>query len=245
MKYRLALVEYLNTLPFYEGMRLTGADQELDVHRVVPSQCARMFQQDEVDISLCPVGALEDMPEHKIVGDYCIGADGPVNTVMLLSKMPLHYIKTVQLDPNSRTSNILVKILAQRYWQAEWAYLDKENGVTPDAYVMIGDKVFKEKANYPFQYDLAGAWKELTGLPMVFAVWIAKPEVPDAIITKINDAFKAGMEFVKSSNHTLEPWKVDYLKNSISFPLDDSKLKALSQFRTWKSSLQPVVMLPS
>jgi len=238
MKYRLALVEYLNTLPFYEGMRLTGVDQELEVHRVVPSQCARMFKEEKVDISLCPVGALDEMPEHKIVGDYCIGADGPVGTVMLLSTVPLHHIKTVKLDPNSRTSNLLVQILAQRYWQTEWTYYDKENGIVPDACVMIGDNVFKEKANYPYQYDLAGAWKELTGLPMVFAVWIAKPEVSNEPILKINDSFKAGMEYVKSNENHLQQWQVDYLQRSISYPLDDNKKRALAMFRSWIGHLQ-------
>ncbi len=245
MKYRLALVEYLNTLPFYEGMRLTGADREFEVHRVVPSQCASLFQQDKVDISLCPVGALDEMPTHQIAGDYCIGADGPVGTVMLLSTVPLQHIKTVMLDPNSRTSNILVQILAQRWWQAEWIYYDKENGVTPDARVMIGDNVFNEKGNYPFQYDLSGAWKELTGLPMVFAVWIAKPGVDVIAIDKINDSFKAGMEYVLHQDTALQPWQVNYLKHSISYPLDDHKRQALAMFRTWKENLRSVIALRS
>jgi chorismate dehydratase len=239
MKYRIALVEYLNTLPFYEGMRVTGLDQELDIHRVVPAECARMFKQDEVDISLCPVGALDEMPEHKIVGDYCIGADGPVGTVMLLSTVPMHHIKTVRLDSNSRTSNLLVKVLAQRYWQTEWTFYEKENGVIPDAVVMIGDNVFKEKANYPFQYDLAGAWKELTGLPMVFAVWIAKSEVPDEIIKKIDDSFRTGMEYVLKQDNSLQPWQVEYLQHSISYPLDDNKKQALAMFRAWKENFHP------
>jgi chorismate dehydratase len=239
--YRIALVEYLNTFPFYQGLRLTGADQEMEVSRVVPSQCARLFKLGEVDISLCPVGALDEMPEYKIVGKNCIGADGPVGTVVLLSKVPLQEIKIVQLDPSSRTSNVLVQILAQRLWKREWKYIEQENGLVPDAHVMIGDRVFEEKDRFPFRYDLAGAWKELTGLPMVFAVWIARPEVPDDPIEKINKAFVAGMENVLRGNKTLESWQVHYLQNAISYPLDDDKLKALSLFRSWKQNLVPIV----
>jgi chorismate dehydratase len=237
MKYRIALVEYLNTFPFYEGMRLTGLDEEMEVLRVVPSECARLFKQNEVDISLCPVGALEEMGEYEIIGDYCIGADGPVNTVMLLSNVPLEDIKTVKLDSHSRTSNLLVQIVAQHYWKKDWSYYDKENGVIPDASVMIGDKVFKEKDKFKYHYDLAGAWKELTGLPMVFAVWIAKPGIADEPVKKINESFMVGMEFVRNGKNSLAPWQIDYLTHSISYPLDEQKRKALVLFSSWKEQL--------
>lgn len=239
MKYRIALVEYLNTLPFYEGMRLTGLDQEMEVHRVVPAECARLFKQNEVDISLCPIGALDEIGEYKIIGDYCIGADGPVNTVMLMSNIPLEEIRTVKLDSHSRTSNLLVQILARHYWKKEWSYYDKENGVIPDASVMIGDKVFKQKENFKYQYDLALAWKELTGLPMVFAVWIAKPGMADEPAQRINESFKAGMTYVKDPDSTLPSWQVNYLTQFISYPLDDHKKKALILFNTWKKELHP------
>ena len=245
MKYRIALVEYLNTFPFYEGMRLTGLDREMEVHRVVPAECARLFRQNEVDISLCPVGALEEMGEYEIIGDYCIGADGPVNTVMLMSNLPLEEIKTVRLDTHSRTSNLLVQILAQHYWKKDWSYYDKENGVIPDASVMIGDKVFKEKNNFQFQYDLAGAWKELTGLPMVFAFWIAKPGTSADAANKINESFKTGMAEVMNGNHSLEKWQVDYLTHSISYPLDDLKRRALTLFNEWKNQLPIAVTVIS
>ena len=234
------MVEYLNTFPFYEGMRLTGLDQEMEVNRVVPAECARLFKQNEVDISLCPVGALDEMGEYEIVGDYCIGADGPVNTVMLMSNIPLEEIKTVKLDSHSRTSNLLVQILAKQYWKKEWSYYDRENGVIPDATVMIGDKVFNEKNNFQFQYDLAGAWKELTGLPMVFAVWISRPGLPQEPANKINESFRAGLAEVMNGNHSLETWQVDYLTHSISYPLDDQKRKALLLFNTWKEQLHSI-----
>ena len=112
MSYRLALVEYLNTFPFSEGLRLSGFDQQHELHRVTPSMCAQLFQERKVDISLCPIGALRDMPDYKICGKYCIGADGEVGTVELLSQVPIEQIIKVRLDDQSRTSNILLQILA-------------------------------------------------------------------------------------------------------------------------------------
>jgi chorismate dehydratase len=110
---------------------------------------------------------------------------------------------------------------------------------------MIGDKVFKEKDNFQYHYDLAGAWKELTGLPMVFAVWIAKPGISEEPVKKINESFKAGMHYVTDPNAALPSWQVDYLTHSISYPLDELKKKALTLFNTWKESLiQPFQFLP-
>ena len=240
MKYRVALVEYLNTFPFYEGLRLTNMNFEWEILPVSPANCALLFKEDKVDISLCPVGALDEMPDHEIVGKYCIGADGPVRTVMLLSKVPLDEITSVRLDPNSRTSNGLLQILAHQLWKKEWKFYSQENGVLPESCVMIGDKVFEQESNYPYRYDLAASWKDLTSLPMVFAVWIANPDVTQKAIRKIDDAFEKGMEYVKQGSHDLKDWQLDYLKNSISYTFDDDKRKALELYQQWKSELKPI-----
>ena len=240
MKYRVALVEYLNTLPFYEGLKMTGMNLEWEIYPVSPASCAQYFKDNKVDISLCPVGALDEMPDHEIVGKYCIGADGPVKTVMLLSKVPLEEISSVRLDPNSRTSNGLLQILAKHLWKKEWKYYAGENGVMTEARVMIGDKVFDQESNYPYRYDLAASWKDLTTLPMVFAVWIANPDVTQKAIRKIDDAFEKGFDVVKQGGSNLEDWQVDYLKNSISYAFDDNKRKALELYLDWKRELNPI-----
>ncbi|HJW28134.1 MAG TPA: MqnA/MqnD/SBP family protein, partial [Saprospiraceae bacterium] len=171
---------------------------------------------------------------------YCIGADGMVSTVVLLSKVPLDDIRTVKLDPNSRTSNVLVQILAQKLWHREWQFYEKENGVVPEACVMIGDQVFEQKSKYPYHFDLADAWKELTDLPMVFAVWIARPGMPVQVIRQIDSAFEAGWNEVKNGSAPLESWQSEYLLNHISFPFDGRKREALQLFRSWAQDMLPV-----
>lgn len=237
MKYRIALVEYLNTLPFSEGMKMSGLEEKLEVHRVNPAECAALFQQDKVDISLCPVGALEDMPAHEVVGEYCIGADGDVDTVMLLSHVPIHKIEKVRLDEHSRTSNKLVQILADRYWQTNWKYYFDENEKQPLSCVMIGDKVFAQKKNYPFRNDLAGEWKAMTGLSMVFAVWIAKPGVPVELIHELDKACKTGLDYIKTPEANLPEWQKKYLLNNISYPFDLRKKEALQLFLQYADNL--------
>ena len=232
MSYRLALVEYLNTYPFSEGIRISGLESEIEVHRVAPAMCAQLFQERKVDISLCPIGALRDMPDHEICGKYCIGADGEVGTVVLLSQVPIDQIRKVRLDDQSRTSNVLLQILAKHHWKKDWSYYFDQGEQLPESCLMIGDKVFKYKDQFAYSYDLAEEWKAMTGLPMVFAVWISKPGIPKEIIDKIDAAFELGMNYVKSDDSPLEKWQKDYLLNCISYPRDEGKMRALEMFKS-------------
>ncbi|MEO6131110.1 MAG: menaquinone biosynthesis protein [Saprospiraceae bacterium] len=242
MKYRIALVEYLNTLPFSEGLRRSGLEEKMEVHRVTPSECARLFREGDVDISLCPIGALDDMPAHEVVSDFCLGADGDVESVALLSHVPIHKIEKVRLDGDSKTSNKLVQILADRYWQTNWKYYFDENEKQPLSCVMIGDKVFEQKKNYPYRNDLAGEWKAMTGLSMVFAVWIARPGASDEIIRELNSAFQEGMNFIASPEADLQDWQRKYLLKNMSYSFDRRKKEAMQLFLQYAENL---AMIPS
>jgi chorismate dehydratase len=239
MKYTLALVEYLNTFPFSIGLEEEVHTDQIDVRRVVPSACARLFASGEAAISLCPIGALPDLRDFEIRSNFCIGADGAVSTVMLFSRVPLEEITAVKLDSDSRTSILLVQILAERLWKVSWDFYTDDPNPTPESCLMIGDKVFIHQDQYPYHYDLATAWKTLTGLPMVFAVWIARPEVPEELTDVIDRAFYTGIQQVREDKVSLENWKKDYLLNRISYPLDDQKRKALQLYLDWAAALTP------
>ena len=232
-KPRIALVEYLNTLPFSEGIKMTGLEEKAEVYRVIPSECARLYEEGRTDISLCPVGALADLPPFKIFGRYCIGANGPVGTVVLLSQKPLDEIQSVRLDDHSRTSNVLLQILAEKLWKKEWTYLTADDMAKPDAYLMIGDKVFTNQTHFAYRYDLAEAWKALTGMPIVFAVWIATPETDDRYEAAIDLAFQTGMNALQNQRIPVEAWQMAYLTDNISYPLDERKKEALQLFLQW------------
>ena len=230
--YRLALVAYLNTYPFSEGLRLSGLDELLDIQHVTPAECARLYKEGKVDISLCPVGALDELPEYDVRGKYCIGADGEVGTVVLLSNVPIEQITSVRLDTHSRTSNLLLQVLAKHHWKKQWSFFFDDRKELAESCLMIGDKVFEHKKNFKYSYDLAAHWKDMTGLPMVFAVWIVRPDIPADVMTSIDRAFEIGMSCVESEDSVLEEWQKDYLVNFISYPLDGDKLKALRLFRS-------------
>lgn len=239
---RIALVEYLNTRPFSEGLRISGAQHLLRFGP--PSKCARWFAEDEVDISLCPVGALPGVGPYRLWGEYCIGANGPVRTVVLLSQVPLTEIRRVRLDSHSRTSNLLLGILAEKYWKRAWDYYSDSGTSSPEAALMIGDKVFAAEADYPYRYDLAEAWTALTGLPMVFAVWIAKPAVPEILLDELNDDFALGMRWVASKPAELNSDELHYLQQSIAYTFGPSQHEAMDLYLRWSGESAIARALP-
>lgn len=230
-KIRVSAVSYTNTKPFAYGLQHSGILDKIDLSFDNPSDCAQKLIDDKVDIGLVPVAALLNISGYKIVSDYCIGADGAVNSVFIFSNKPVEDIKTLRLDLQSRTSNNLAKVLLKNHWEIEVTYIDNNNA---DAFVEIGDRTFGKKEKYPFVYDLAEEWKKFTGLPFVFAVWASNKTIPATFITEFNSALKLGIQNIpavisdlpKRDNFDLD----DYLTNKLDYSLNESKILALDLF---------------
>ena len=101
---------------------------------------------------------------------------------------------------------------------------------------MIGDKTFNLPAGYNYIYDLGAEWKAFTGLPFVFACWVVNREISAKQEKELNDAFAYGMTHKEEAIDAQDYLPIskarllDYLNNSISFNLDDSKREALKLF---------------
>jgi chorismate dehydratase len=232
-KVKIAAVSYINTWPFLEGLKRFHLLDNIELLLVPPSQCADLFQKGKVDIALSPIGTLPDAPPHKIITDYGIGCDGAVRTVAVLSQVDMDDIVSVQLDPDSRTSNMLVQVLARKYWKKDWHffYSQDEDTFQSNPYcarIAIGDKVFALESEFHFRWDLGAAWKEFSNLPFVFAVWISRPDFSVAAEKELNDAFRRGVQSIDEMD--LSASHRTYLKENISYLLDNRKQKSLSRF---------------
>src|ERR1043165_5988838 len=108
---RVSAVNYLNSKPFIFGLQNSDIINEIDLQLDIPSVCADKLEENKVDIGLVPVAILPELEEHHIISDYCIGADGEVSSVLLLSDVPLDEIKSIHLDYQSRTSVMLAQVL--------------------------------------------------------------------------------------------------------------------------------------
>ena len=175
---RVGAVSYINTRPLLFGLRRSGLMDRIDLLEEYPSKIAAMLLNDEIDVGLVPVAVIPQMKEAHIITDYCIGTEGEVASVGLFSEVPIEQVKTVLLDYQSRTSVNLARILLKEYWKlspiledATADFRSNINGTT--AGVVIGDRALEQRKISAYTYDLGSAWKAHTGLPFVFAAWVA------------------------------------------------------------------------
>ncbi len=245
-KVRISAVSYTNTKPFLYGIEHTGISDQIELSLDMPADCAQKLIDNKADIGLIPVAATLNLPEWHLVSDYCIGAVGPVNSVFIFSNCPIEQVTTLQLDPQSRSSNNLAKVLLKNYWKLQPQYISDapDYGILTHeraAFVQIGDRTFGKTGKYPYVYDLAGEWTSFTGLPFTFAAWIANKPVSKDFINDFNRSLQYGLD------HRAELFKTmamrndfdlkDYLMHKIDYKLTDDKKKALYLFLDYIKSL--------
>jgi len=237
-KIRVSAVSYTNTLPFLAGIKRSEILNQIDLSLDYPSECARKVIADEADLGIIPVAALSMMDEYHIITDYCIGANGPVDSVFIFSNKPAKEITTLRLDKQSRTSNGLAQILFKHYWDQKIEIVESDDA---DAYVLIGDRTFGKKDTAKYVYDLAEEWKEFTGLPFAFAVWVANKKLPEYFINNFNAALKDGVanpasivvDLVAIPHFDFEY----YLTQNLDFHLDAAKRQAIALYLSYYKSL--------
>lgn len=237
-KIKVTAVSYLNTVPLLYGIRHSEVMEAIDLQIAPPAQCAAALEKGETDLSLIPVAALLKLPRYEIVSNYCIGATAPVRTVVLLSNNKLKDIHTIYLDPESRTSVELVRILAKHYWKINPAFKPYSKGqahlLAGEGCLLIGDKVFAQETRYTQRYDLAEQWIAFTGLPFVFAAWASTKTLPAAFIQSFNKALEFGTGHIAASLTEPPPCPhstaIEYLSQNISYSLDDAKKNGLKKF---------------
>jgi len=246
---KLAAVSYLNTIPFLYGIEEDSSlRSQIDLRLEYPSKCADLLKSGEVDLALIPVAEIPNIPFAEIIGNYCIGAKGKVNTVMLYSDCPLEEIESIALDYQSRTSVMLTKVLAKRFWKIEVSFESTSEGYIDSisgsrAGVVIGDRAFDLNGTFPYQYDLSEEWFKFTGLPFVFACWVANKALSTEFVSSFNMAIEQGLKnkalainsWVEKENSAID--LKSYLNKDISYEFDERKKMALEKFLLFCSNL--------
>jgi chorismate dehydratase len=235
--YQLVMVNYLNSKPFEFGLNHSNFDTQLTIKTATPSACAQDFKDGNADIALLPVGALHDLKDYKIISDYCIGCDGEVRTVCIFSNEKIEDCTRLLLDNHSRTSFLLSRVLMKSYFKLNLPFsplaIDQYIHQKGDAVLMIGDKVFEYENDFKYKYDLGVIWKEWTGMPFVFAVWVAKSDLNPTIENKLNQAFKFGIDHLPEIIQAESSENLDlyyYFNHNIQYNLDDEKKQGLAYF---------------
>lgn len=237
-KIRVGAVSYLNTRPLLYGIQHSALIRDIDLVIAYPSRIASLLLEDAIDIGLVPVAVIPEMQEYYINTHFCIGSDGPVALVCLFSEIPIQNATRILLDYQSRTSVELVKVLLKEYWKTDPELLDTKQdfrhqikGAT--AGLMIGDRALEQRKISHFVYDLGEAWKNLTGLPFVYAAWISNKKLDDSFLYAFNQANANGLNDLEKLLVDLNSDLFDlrqYYTKFISYPLNDAKMLGLNFF---------------
>ena len=251
---RVSVVSYLNSKPFIYGIRKSSFEYEIEISEDTPSDCAEKLINGKADIGLVPVVVLPFLKNHSIITEYCIGSDGAVNSVLLLSDVPMKNIKTILLDYQSRTSLLLTRILAEKFWlihpiwkNTKQDYEKQINNET--AGIVIGDRALLLKNKFKYVYDLSDEWKKFTSLPFVFACWVSVQGINKKFISDFNIALGKGLSMIneiasKECSEQLSEAEIQsYLNDFIDYDFNEKKKSAMKLFLNLAEEIEVVTAL--
>jgi cyclic dehypoxanthinyl futalosine synthase len=244
---RIHGVHYLNARPLWQAFA-DGAVKMSREHRLVlaaPAEVARAIAEGDADVALLPVAAAAALGGLELVPGSAIGADGPVRSVAIFGERPLEHLDTIALDLSSRTSVVLARLLlAARGLRPRLLGASAEDALAQvggaTGALAIGDSALAVEGRFAYTLDLAAAWKELTGLPFVFAAWFARP---GALAAGDREAFGAAKAYgiaraAELASEHAEAHGLDaasltsYLRESLRYDLDEPALRGLGAFFT-------------
>ena len=249
---RVGAVSYLNAKPLYYRLEDWAAGIELSMD--LPSRLAARLASGDLDVALIPsVEYLRGASSgYEILPGFAIAAKGAVRSVKLFSRVPWGRIDRLALDEGSRTSQVLTKV-----------WLDAAHGVRPsrieslpmgvsplestaDAVLVIGDRAMKvPDASFYSVVDLAEAWNALTGLPFVFALWVARPgldlgALPEALERSRADGLAHAADLAATYGSRLgldRDTCLEYLTHILSYDLGEAEVAGLRRFARMAADL--------
>lgn len=201
---RVGHIQFLNCLPIYWGLMRSGALLDVDLHKDSPDRLSAALVAGDLDIGpISQVEYLRHADELLLLPDLAVGSDGPVLSVNVVSTRPLAELEggRVALGSTSRTGVLLAQLLLADRYGVHPEYFRCPPDLTQmlleaDAGVLIGDVALRALYEAPRRglevTDLGQAWREWTGLPMVFAVWAVRRNFAAAhpgLVKEVHEAF--------------------------------------------------------
>jgi predicted solute-binding protein len=238
-------VSYLNTVPLVWGFQHSPDLRSIfDLTFALPSLCADHLQSGDADIGIVPVieMARQGLEYFPSTGIAC---HGPVRTILLISKVPFGQIKTLATDSGSRTSVMLARVILAEKYGATPTVISRPADLPAmlslaDAALIIGDAALKlDPASLPFEtLDLGEVWINMTGLPMVFAVWSGRKEfIQEHYEQAFRDSCRYGLDNMdelvahESGSRNFAPALVrKYLTEHIVFELGKRDLEGMKLY---------------
>jgi chorismate dehydratase len=240
---RVGIVDFLNSRPLAWGFLQGSFGDAVVASYHPPARVADLLAAGEIDVGLIPSIEVLRIAGVSIVPGTCVAATREARSVLLLSRGPIDSVRRIAIDRNSRTSVALTRILLAEVWKIEPELVVQAaspHGVAEgfDAALLIGDPALRVDRS-PFEVvDLAAAWRSLTGLPFVFAVWAAREGLGVQDLGPLFDrSLREGrlaldvMVEQASSELDLEPSRVrSYLTENLRFDFGAEEAAGLEEF---------------
>jgi chorismate dehydratase len=277
---RVGHIQFLNCLPIYWGLMRSGALIDVDLRKDTPDRLNTALVGGDLDIGpISLVEYLRHADELVLLPDLAVGSDGPVLSVNLVSTRPLAELdgRPIALGSTSRTGVLLAQMLLSQRYRVRPEYFTcppggrvtgaGDNSLTEmlleaDAGVLIGDAALRALYEAPRRgltvTDLGQAWREWSGLPMVFAVWAARRDFATqhpGLVKDVHEAFLrsrdlclAELDAVAMAAARWEPFDADTLAEYfrvLDFSLGDRQVAGLREFARRAAGTGAVPHLPA
>lgn len=265
---RVGHIQFLNCLPIYWGLMRSGALLDVELTKDAPDRLNAALVAGDLDIGpISLVEYLRHADELLLLPDLAVGSDGPVLSVNLVSQKPLEQVTRVALGSTSRTGVLLARmLLAERYGvHPEFFACPPELNtmlLEADAAVVIGDVALRAMYEAPALgltvADLGEAWREWTGLPMVFAVWAVRRDFAAAHPGQVKDVHEAflrsrdlclsELDEVAQAGARWEPFDAATLATyfrTLDFSLGSRQVEGIREFARRAAALGAAPTLPA
>lgn len=226
---RIGAVSYLNTKPLIWPLEAEALTLD------VPARLAGCFYAGALDAALLPVFEVLRQGGGEVVDDVAIACQGEVYSVIVGSRTPLAECGEVYLDPSSRSSAALLRVLAAEFYP----HLIVREGPPPAgaARLLIGDPAIafhRGLADGWLSHDLGALWQKRTGLPFVFAFWVLRKGLPGGpgVAEALRECKRRGLA-ARGAIAASEPdpaFALEYLTRYIRYDIGDREREAIALF---------------
>ncbi|MBL7260916.1 menaquinone biosynthetic enzyme MqnA/MqnD family protein [Paractinoplanes lichenicola] len=267
---RVGHIQFLNCLPIYWGLMRSGALLDVDLRKDTPERLSAQLVAGDLDIGpITLVEYLRHADDLLLLPNLAVGSDGPVLSVNLISTRPPAELdgRPVALGSTSRTGVLLAQMLLSEQYGAEPEYFRCPPELTQmlieaDAGVLIGDPALRAMYEAPRSglqvVDLGQAWRDWTGLPMVFAVWAVRKDFAAAhpgVVKDVHEAFQRSRDLclgeldeVAAAAARWEPFDAETLATyfrALDFSLGERQIAGVREFARRAAARGEVPALPA
>ncbi|MBT3942663.1 MAG: menaquinone biosynthesis protein [Chloroflexi bacterium] len=247
-KLRVGVMPYLNSAVFYKWMN----PDSFALTEFVPREMALAVERGELDAGPLPVAEWFRLGDALTpVGDYCVATKQQSVSILLFSKMMPGEMEGARIAVTEQTATTvqLMRVLFKEHWWVDPGALVTRDE-PHDAILLIGDEALRNRSgidDYPFVHDLGEVWNEMTGLPFVYAHWVARSDSDPEAVSELERTLGEGLEksLGEITGITSEGWPsadmapeeaVSYIDQFI-YRMGDREREALELFRTYYDRL--------